>query len=478
MNDMRSKSTKLSGFELTFGMASRNDRLLPWLLDNPDLVEENGFLQSITGKAPGAIVSLPKATHAEINVNGATAAVIVSVKVHSPFAAFAHIVNSDTPARFSKMPTRLQLTCVEMDVDEFNTVTTAEKGSFAALDPSASMPFDDSVNILRELGRRKALNVFLAIFAGDTLQVECLTPPFDPKLLNAAILCLKVDELNSDTVNFMGITDESTNPDDTHTMLTSNPIIQVLISTSFCSCCLSSFSFVSRFLPMLSCQRLCFLSGAADTQLGTVGSHHALLRQLAYQNALKSADKMKKRYDVDVRVRKFEVGDVVGVTVPKKDRNGLRSLLPLLVVEQKDEQFRLRSVMLFCMDASFFLTPVFFLRSPNFVLETMMTIEALVPIPSQSYPELVALRGADFSELPRIPLKTLARKPSEVAIKLSNDSLCGLCNGALGEVTHRCGFCGKLVTLKLLASPDSSLNRAADAFPDSVPVKRSSPGAM
>jgi len=74
-----------------------------------------------------------------------------------------------------------------------------------------------------------------------------------------------------------------------------------------------------------------------------------------------------------------------------------------------------------------------------------MTIEALVPLPSQSYPELVALRGADFSELPQIPLKTLARKPEEVTIKLSHDGLCGVCDGALGEVVHRCGFCGKIL---------------------------------
>jgi len=206
-------------------MSSRNDRLLPWKLDNPNLVEEKDFLQSVVDTSPGAIVSLPKRAHAEINVNGATAAILVSVEARSPFAALAHVMNSNEPTRFSKMTPKWQKTCIAMDIEGFNVESVESFTAPAEL--SASVSIESATTILKALGRTKSLNVFIVACADDDApEVQFVMPPFDPKRLNAAILCLDTDG----SITYFGMTDESSTVDEAYTLLTSNPIIQVRLA--------------------------------------------------------------------------------------------------------------------------------------------------------------------------------------------------------------------------------------------------------
>jgi hypothetical protein len=90
---------------------------------------------------------------------------------------------------------------------------------------------------------------------------------------------------------------------------------------------------------------LCALSGAADVHVGGLGldSRAREIRSLAKSNNAAASARMKKRFDKNVKEVKLEVGAVVGLRLTKKQRASTDpTQLPALIVERKEDQYRLR----------------------------------------------------------------------------------------------------------------------------------------
>jgi hypothetical protein len=156
---------------------------------------------------------------------------------------------------------------------------------------------------------------------------------------------------------------------------------------------------------------------------------------------------MKEYHDSKLEVKELRLGDIVGVVVPKPDRFQNRSIIPMLIIGVKTgNMYQLRYDPMVLLTSGVLLTMPY-RRTANYVLDSWISVEFLISLPKESYPELTALLSKEDSHLEKIPLRTLAQKRLECPIKLSDVRVCNVCQGSLGERSHRCGFCGNFVWL-------------------------------